>query len=90
MFRLGSEKHGESHTHDEVYTWLRISLLGQKLRVVELAGESVTLMDGKRFSAMNTKEFAEAVEDIVAKMDEKECHIPLPRKENLLTDFIDE
>lgn len=84
------ETSGESHTHDEVYTWLRISLLGQKLRVVELAGESVTLMDGKRFSAMNTKEFAEAVEDIVAKMDEKECHIPLPSKENLLTDFIDE
>ena len=29
------ETTGEVHSHDEVYTWLRVSLLGQKLKVVE-------------------------------------------------------
>lgn len=84
------ETTGEVHSHDEVYTWLRTSLLGQKLELVEIAGEQVPVMTGKRFSAMNTKEFAEAIEEIVTKMDEKGCHIPLPRQENLITDFIDE
>ena len=84
------EVEGISYTHDEVYTWLRVSLLGQKLKVVDIAGEEIMVMEGKRFSAMNTKEFTDAVDEIITKMDEKGCLIPLPRQENLLTDFIED
>lgn len=82
------ETSGESKDHDEVYTWLRVSLLGNKLVIKEVLGEQVAIMEGKRFSKMNTKEFAEAINTIITLMDERGCYIPLPRANNYLNDFI--
>lgn len=82
------EMEGVTYTHDEVYTWLRVSLLGQTPEIKEIAGQQVIVMTGKRFSQQNTKEFAESVELIVAKMAEKGCVIPLPRENNFISDFL--
>lgn len=81
------ETTGKKHTHDEVYTWLRVSLLNEKPEVVEIDGREMIMMTGKRFSAMSTKEFADAIDTILSKMAEKGCYIADPRGNNLLTDY---
>lgn len=82
------ETEGVKYTPDEVYTWLRLSLLDEKPVVKEIAGLEVIVMAGKRFSAMSTAEFSEAVDTIIRKMAERGCVVPLPKGENLLTDFV--
>lgn len=84
------ETTGEKPVKDDVYVWLRKSLLGHTLVVSEILGEEVVRLGGKRFSKMTTKEFAEAIEIIIDTMAQRGCIIPLPRRNNLLTDFIDE
>lgn len=84
------ETQGEVLDKDEVYAWLRISLLGYKPVVKMVLGEEVIIMTGKKFSSMNTKEFAEAIDEIRSLMDERGCYIPEPNGENLTENFIDE
>lgn len=81
------ETQGEKLTHDEVYTWLRTGLLDDKVEVREILGEQVVTIVGKRFSKMNTKEFTDAIETIIAKMAELDCYIQLPKENNMLSDY---
>lgn len=83
------ETEGVKYTPDEVYTWLRVSVLGNKPEIKEVAGSDVVVMTGKRFSAMNTKEFAEAVDTILNKMAEQGCVIPEPRQSNFIHEYIE-
>lgn len=84
------ENQGEKYTREEVYTWLRIKLLGEIPKIVSIAGDEVVTMTSKRFSAMNTKEFAEAIDTIRERMLERGLDIPEPSKKghNLIEDFI--
>lgn len=82
------ETQGEIKDKEAVYIWLRKSLLGHSIEVHEIMGEEVIVMGGKRFSKMNTKEFAEAVDTIVQEMAQRGCVIPLPRENNFLSDFL--
>jgi hypothetical protein len=82
------ETTGDRHTHDEVYMWLRVSLLKQSPIIKNVGGEQVIIMEGKRFSKMTTKEFAEAIDLIIATMAERDCPIPFPREENHITKFL--
>lgn len=84
------ETSGENLTKDEVYMWLRTSLLGHKPTITEVNGESLIKIGGKRFSQMTTEEFAEAIDAIVDRMAERGCQIPLPpdKKANTLNDFL--
>lgn len=84
------ETTGEKKDHDEVYLWLRLSLIGDKAEVKDVMGQQVIVMTGKRFSQMTTIEFADAIDIIIKAMDERGCHIPLPKPKegNYLTDFI--
>lgn len=83
------ETFGEAKTKDEIYTWLRIGLLGHTPVLTEVMGVQVISMTGKRFSKMNTKEFAEATDLILKKMAEKHCIIPEPRQNNFLSDIVE-
>ena len=82
---------GEKFTADEVYYYIN-SILRRKPVFKEMAGEEVIIMEGKRFSQMTTKEFAEAVDEIVAYFDERGLEIKLPKKgtNNLLSDFLND
>lgn len=82
------ETHGEKKDPEEIYAWLNISILGNKPKIVNIMDEDVIVMTGKRFSAMNTKEFAEAVDTIVKEMDAKGCYISLPEGDNFLHDHV--
>ena len=87
------ETQGEKLHRDAVYTWLRTKLLNEQPKIVNIAGEDVITMTGKRFGAMNTKEFAEAVDTIRAEMLKRGCDIPEPggkNRHNFLHEFIDE
>lgn len=88
------ETQGVKYTHDEVYSWLRTNLLGYKPKITVIAGEEVITMTGKRFSAMNTKEFATAIDTIRQEMLERGLDIPEPskdkRKHNLLEEFLED
>lgn len=81
---------GEKLTKDEVYVWLRKKLLGEHPKIVNIAGEEIITMTGKKFSAMSTKEFSDAVDTIRAKMLERGLDIPEPKKKgnNLIEEFI--
>lgn len=83
------ETQGVSYTPDEVYTWLRVSILGNAPSVREVAGSEVLVMTGKRFSAMNTKEFAEAVDTILNEMAKRGCMVPEPKKSNFIHEFVE-
>lgn len=82
------ETNGEVKSHDEVYTWLRIGLLGQAPVIGEFMGVEIITMSGKRFSKMTTKEFAEATDTILKLMAEKGCIIQEPKQNNFLSDFV--
>jgi len=86
------ETTGEKKTKDEVYAYLNTHILGYELRTLEIMGKEVFVMEGKRFSQMNTKDFAEAVDKIITHFDALGCFIQLPqdKKNNLLTDFIND
>lgn len=84
------EDQGKELTKDEVYTWLRIGLLGEKPKIMEVAGEQIVTLTSKRFSQMTTAEFATATDTILKEMAIRGCIIPEPKKRglNLLEDFI--
>jgi hypothetical protein len=82
------ETQGEKHSKEDVYAWIRIKLLGHKITVKEVMGEEVIYMKDKRFSQMNTKEFADTVDEIRAKMLLRGLDIPEPNGNNDLHDFI--
>jgi len=79
VLRWFYETQGKKLTPDEVYTWLRIKLLDEVPKIVNIAGDEVVTMTGKRFSAMNTRQFADAVDIIRAKMLERGLDIPEPK-----------
>lgn len=80
------EVKGEAHKPDEVYAWIRLSLLGSNVKVVTVLGQEVIMVEDKHFSKMTTKEFAETVDTIRAKMLERGCDIPEPTKNNTLSE----
>ena len=59
-------------TKEEVYTWLRIVVLGHRPQIVVIQDVEVITMTGKRFSQMTTKEFADAVDEIQKFMAQKD------------------
>jgi hypothetical protein len=82
------ETEGVKYTKDEIYTWLRVGLLGHTPQITEVSGVQVVIMGGKRFSQMNTKEFTDAIELIKQLLAEQGCNVPDPKQDNFLTDFI--
>lgn len=82
------ETQGEKVTKDQAYMYLRMGVLEEKPVITEIAGTEVITFESKRFSRMNTKEFSEAIEEVIAIMAERGCAIPLPNEENLITDFL--
>lgn len=82
------ETEGVKYSPDEVYLWLRVKLLGQSPVIKVVSGIEVVMMEGKRFSEMNTKEFAEATDTILQSMAEVGCVIPEPQQHNFLHEFI--
>jgi hypothetical protein len=82
------ETQGEEPGHNFVYSWLRTSLLGNEPEIKEIFGVQVISLGGKRFSEMNTKEFAEAINRIVDLMAERDCHIQLPRGDNFIHEHV--
>jgi len=81
------ETTGDIKTSDEIYYFLR-SIVGSKLEIVYIAGNTVPVLSGKRFSQMSTVEFSDAVEKIYSHFAEKGLAIPPPTGENLLSDFV--
>lgn len=79
---------GKYDIKDGVYAWLRTSIIGDEIKTEMIMGREVIYMTGKRFSKMNTKEFSESVEKIIDHFAEKGCHIPLPKGNNNITDFV--
>lgn len=81
---------GEKYTHDEVYVFLNTVVLGSKPIIKDVAGEEVIVMTGKKFSAMTTLEFSDAVEEIVRYFTERDLTIPLPKPKgsNLISDYL--
>lgn len=88
------ETQGEKFTPEQVYTWLRVKLLDEHPKITMIAGEEVVTMTGKKFSAMNTAEFAEAVDKIRIQMLERGLDIPEPKRgkanHNLLEEFLED
>ena len=84
------ETQGIKYTKDQAYAWINQEVLGNKPVIVDIMGVEVITLEGKRFSQMSTKEFAEAVDTIIVYFDPKGCRIPLPKENNLITDHIDD
>lgn len=82
------ETEGKVWEKEEVYVWLRTGVLGDTVKITEIMGTQVLTMTGKRFSAMNTKEFTVAVETLMQKLAFQGCVVPEPRQDNFLQEFI--
>ena len=85
------ETQGVKYTADEVYYYIN-SILGRKPVVSQIAGEEVIILEGKRFSQMNTAEFSDAVENIVLYFGERglEILLPKPNTNNLVSDYLND
>ena len=84
-----TDSEGMPFSHDQVYVKLRKDI-GHRILVEELEGEQVVTISGNRFSKMDTKEFAEAIDTIIRAYAEKGCVIPEPNAECFLNDFTNE
>lgn len=88
------ETKGEKYSREQTYIWLRVKLLQEEPIITEIDGVEVVTMTGKRFSAMNTAEFAEAVDTIRDKMLHRGLDIPEPsqgrHKHNLIHEFLED
>lgn len=82
------ETHGVVLTADEVYTFLRIRVLGEKPKVRVIMGLEVVTMTGKRFSQMNKTEFAQAIDTIIDYFAQRGCYISPPIKNNHLHEIL--
>lgn len=80
---------GLDHLHDAIYVKLRKDL-GDQVKIEEIDGQEVITMTGKRFSKMDTKEFAQAVDQLIKIYAEKGCDIPEPNEECFINDFIND
>ena len=78
---------GTKISHDECYYMLR-QVVGDSLHITTIAGMQVISLGGKRFSAMNTLEFSDAIEKIKGFYSPKGCDIPDPVGENYLNSFL--
>lgn len=85
---------GIKYQPDHVSVWLRTEILGEAPTIIDVAGRECIVMTSKRFSAMNTKEFAEAVDTIRSEMLLRGLDIPEPTtdksKHNLPHEFLND
>ncbi len=84
------ESQGRIISHDQCYCWINQEVLNNKPVIIEVMGVEVITLEGKRFSQMTTVEFGLAVDEIIEYFDPKGCLIPLPKKDNLISDFADD
>ena len=82
-----TDSEGKPLNHEQVYAKLRTDI-GHKLKIEEIDGVQIVTISGTRFSKMDTKEFAEAVDTIIRIYAEKGCYIPEPNEECFLNDFV--
>ena len=89
VMRFLLETTGEEHSKEAVYSFLRTRVIGNDLWVETIDGQDVVFLSGKRFSQMNTKEFSDAVEKIVAYYAERglKIRLPKPKTNNFVTDY---
>lgn len=84
------ETTGSCPSAEAVYTFLRVKVIGHEAVVEKVGDTDIIVLQGKRFSAMTTIEFAAAVDVIVEYYLEIGLEIPLPKPKtnNYITDFI--
>jgi hypothetical protein len=82
------ESTGEYIERDEVHAFNLTNVLGVVPEFKTVFGEEIMIFRQKKSSEMNTKEFAQFVDTLIAHWAEKGCIIPEPKNENLLTDFL--
>ena len=82
------ENEGVTYTKEGIYAFLRTHVVGQEVVIEHIGGVDVAVIHGKRFSQMTTVEFSDAVEKIVLYYAERGLEIPLPKDDNLITDFL--
>lgn len=82
------ESNGEHIERDEVHAFNLTRVLGVVPEFRNVFGEEVMIFKQKKSSEMNTKEFGQFVDTLIAYWAEKGCIIPEPKNENLLTDFV--
>lgn len=84
------ETTGNSLTINQAKDFVYRELLGAEPIPYTIFGKEYFSFEFKRMSSMNTKEFTDAVELIRDKMAEVGCLIPEPKRNNLMTDYVDE
>lgn len=84
------ETTGECPSKEAIYAFLRIKVIGQEVVIEDVNGIDIAVVSGKRFSAMTTTEFSDAVDKIIFYYAELGCEIklPIPKSNNYLTDYI--
>ncbi len=82
------ENTGSAPSKEAIYAFLRIKIVGQEVVIEEVDGFDIPVIVGKRFSHMNTVEFAEAVDKIIAYYADQGLEIPVPQDENLPENFM--
>jgi hypothetical protein len=84
------ETTGECPSKEAIYAFLRIKVIGHEVVIEEINGVEIPVVSGKRFSAMTTTEFSEAVDKIIAYYAELGCEIklPIPKSNNYFTNYV--
>jgi hypothetical protein len=79
---------GERLSVDGAQMLIYNTILGNEIVFEKVYGLDVPVLQGKRMSKMDTVEFNDAKEKIQLWGDERDCHIPDPIGNNLVSDFI--
>jgi len=84
------ETQGEKHDKEAIHAHNLKVILGYTLEPTIIAGEEVFRVVGKTTSKLNTQEFSDMADKLVAYWAERGCEIPLPEDDNFFTDFVKE
>lgn len=82
------ETQGETVSKEAIHAHTLQEILDYKIEVEEFMGKEVLVVKGKSTSQLNTKEFSDMVNKLVAYWAQYDCYIQLPEENNFLSDFV--
>lgn len=84
------ETQGERISKEAIHAYTLHVILDSRIEVKEMFGKEIMIIHEKSTSQMTVQEFSEFMETLVKHWAEKGCEIPMPRGDNLLSDYIDQ
>lgn len=84
------ETEGVEYKADEIHAFNLMHVIGDKPEIRDIMGLQTVVFKTQGTSQMTTKEFSNFVEELVKYYAEYDLEIPLPKKHNVINEFLED